>query len=224
MNLLLISALVALFVSPWSTQSPEVSQPAKPPAPVNGASHSNELGFSFSMPPDWEVQDTEPMLPVVQQQAAKSATHEQEKKAVGCTQIPLKATHGDPASNVVVVGVSYDCLGQHFTDSDLASFGSGVANSLKKNWNLVDPKYGAYALGTHSVWIERAAGSPTAHPETRRTLEVVCGMLKKGAVCWMAFVASDADLRAFEQSQVSLDGEPPVALVPQSALAKKPGM
>lgn len=222
MNLLLISALVALFVSPFSTQTPDVSQPAKPPAPVDGAVHSNELGFSFSMPSDWEVQDTAPMLPVVQQQTAKSATHEVEKKAAGCMQVPLKATHGDPASSVVVIGLSYDCLGQRFTDSDLAAFGGGVAGSLKKNWTIVDPVYGAYTLGTHTLWIERAAGSSIAHPEIKRTLEMVCSMLKKGTACWMAFMASDGDLKAFEQSRVSLDGEPPVALVPASALAKKP--
>lgn len=174
------------------------------------------------MPSDWEVQDTAPMLPVVQQQAAKDVTQEQAKKAVGCVQLPLKATHGNPPSNVVVVGVSYDCLGQHFTDSDLAAFGGGVANSLKKTWDVVDPVYGAYTLGTHSVWIERAVGTPIAHPETKRTLEVVCSMLKKGSVCWMAFVVSDTDLQAFEQSRVSLDEEPPVVLVPLSALAKKP--
>ena len=221
MNLQIISALLALFVSPLSTQAPDVSQPAKPPAPADGAAHSNELGFSFTMPSDWDVQDTKPMLPVIQQQAEKKATHEVEKKTAGCLQIPLNATHGDPASSVVVVGISFDCLGQRFTDSDLAAFGGGVAGSLKKNWTIIDPIYGAYMLGQHSVWIERAAGSPIAHPETKRTLEMVCSMLKKGSVCWMAFIASDGDLKAFEQSRVSLDGDPPTALVPESALVRK---
>jgi hypothetical protein len=112
-------------------------------------------------------------------------------------------------------------MGQQFTDGDLATFGGGVAQSLKKTWTIIDPEYGAYTLGTHSVWIERAAGSPIAHPEAKRTLEMVCSILKKSAVCWMAFVVSDEDLQAFEQSRVSLDGEQTVALVPQSALTKK---
>jgi hypothetical protein len=47
-------------------------------------------------------------------------------------------------------------------------------------------------------------------------------MLKNGAVCWMGFVASEADLKTFEQGAVSLDGESNPALVPASAFAKKP--
>ena len=162
------------------------------------------------------------MLPVIQQQAANKATREEEKKDIGCMQVPLKANHGDPPSSVVVVGLTYDCIGQHFTDSDLAAFGGGVANSLKKSWNVIEPVYGAYTLGTHSVWIERATGTPVAHPDNKRILEMVCSMLKKSAVCWMAFVVSDTDLLAFEQSRVSLDGESPIALVPPTAIIKKP--
>jgi hypothetical protein len=222
MNIRIISALFVLCCSPLLAQVP-ASPKAPESAPVaDGQPHSNELGFTYSMPSDWDVQDTAPMLPVLQQQAAKDATHEQEKKDVGCLQIPLKATHGDRASSVVVVGLSYACIGQHFADSDLAVFGAGVAQSLKKTWTIIDPVYGAYTLGTHSLWIERASGNPIAHPESRKTLEIVCSMLKNGAVCWMAFVASDADLLAFEQSRVSLHGEPIIGLVSKSALAKKP--
>ena len=168
------------------------------------------------------VEDTAPMLPAAQQHAANSITSAEGKKEAGCVQLPLKATHGDPASTVVVVGLTYDCAGQRFTEADLAGFAGGVAGSLKKTWTILEPVYGAYMLGTHSLWIERAVGNPIARPEAKRTIEVVCSMLKSGAVCWMAFVVSDADLTAFEESRVSLDGEPIVGLVAKSALAKKP--
>jgi hypothetical protein len=183
---------------------------------------TSELGFSYSLPSDWNIVDTRPMLPVIQQQAAKSATSEVEKKGVSCVQVPFKATHGDPASSVVVVTIGFDCLGQRYLDSDLASFAEGVAKSLKKNWNIVDPVYAAYMLGSHSFWIERASGSSLAHPEVKRGLDVVCSMLKKGAVCWMAFTVSDADLQTFEHGQVILDDDAPAALVPPTAFDKKP--
>jgi hypothetical protein len=51
---------------------------------------------------------------------------------------------------------------------------------------------------------------------------MVCTMLEKGAACWMAMAADDASLQAFEQGNVSLDGEPATALVPASALPNKP--
>jgi hypothetical protein len=222
MKLTLLCPALALCVSLLSGQSAKPSPDSQSLSVSGGRTHSSELGFSFIMPSDWEVQDTAPMLPVIQQQAANKTTREDEKKDIGCMQVPLKANHGAPPSSVVVVGLTYECIGQHFTDSDLASFGGGVANSLKKTWIVVEPVYGAYMLGTHSVWIERANGSPIAHPESKRILEMVCSMLKKSAVCWMAFVVSDTDLQAFEQSRVSLDGETPIPLVPPTAIARKP--
>jgi hypothetical protein len=214
---LFVLCVTSLFALASSSSSATESKPA-----AEGATHSNDLGFSYSLPSDWVVEDTAPMLPAAQQHAANSTTSAQGKKDAGCMQLPLKATHGDPASTVVVVGLTYDCAGQRFTDADLAGFAGGVAGSLKKTWTIIDPVYGAYMLGTHSLWIERAVGNPIAHPETKRTIEVVCGMLKNSAVCWMAFFVNDKDLTAFEGSRVSLDGEPTVGLVAKSALAKKP--
>lgn len=218
----IVPAIVLCFALPVFSQAPAPAPtPAAPPVPVQVA-HSNELGFAFSLPSDWEVTDTRPMLPVVQQQIGKTATTDAEKKGVACVQLPLKATHGDPASSIVVVALDYDCFGQRFTDNDLPAFAGGVSSSMQKKWNIVNPVYGAYMLGSHSVWIEHATGNPLDHPETTRTLDVVCSLLKKGAVCWMAFAANDADLATFEHSLVTLDEDPPTALVPARALSRKP--
>jgi hypothetical protein len=123
---------------------------------------------------------------------------------------------------VVIVALPFDCFGQHYTDADLPAFAATMAESLKKGWKISDPVFGTYSLGAHSLWIERASGSLLEHPEDRKRLELVCSMLKNGAVCWMGFVESEADLKTFEQGAVSLDGESSPALVPASAFAKKP--
>jgi hypothetical protein len=54
------------------------------------------------------------------------------------------------------------------------------------------------------------------------TVETVCSVLKKGAVCWMAMAADKAGLQTFENGAVTLDGEVPAALVPATAFQKKP--
>jgi hypothetical protein len=54
------------------------------------------------------------------------------------------------------------------------------------------------------------------------TVETVCSVLKKGAVCWMAMAADKAGLQTFENGAVALDGEVPAALVPATAFEKKP--
>ena len=135
---------------------------------------------------------------------------------------PFKAQHGNGASSVVIVALPFDCFGQHYTDTDLPTFASSMAESLKKGWKISDPVFGTYSLGAHTLWIERASGSLLDHPDDKKTLELVCSMLKNGAVCWMGFVAGEADLKAFERGAVSLDGETSVPLVPAGAFSKKP--
>jgi hypothetical protein len=72
------------------------------------------------------------------------------------------------------------------------------------------------------VWIERAKGTSKSHPELAYTIEVVCSLVKKAAVCWMAMAADDAALRVFEHGVVTLDGDSAGALVPPTAFDKKP--
>jgi hypothetical protein len=228
MRILVLPAYLLVACSLLTAQSPQ--QPSNsastvPPDSITGVSApallTFDLGFKYSLPSDWEVVDTKPMLPVVRQQLDKDATKEGEKKGIACVEAPLKATHGDLGSTIVLITLSYDCYGQKFVDSDLPSFAGGVAGGLKKSWNIIDPAYGAYTLGSHSVWIERASGNPIAHPETKRLLEVACTLLKNGAVCWMAFAANEADLATFEHSLVTLGDEAPKALVPPATFVKK---
>jgi hypothetical protein len=221
-----ISLSIALFLLcclPLSSQvaAPTPAAQAPATAPVT-QTHTSALGFAYGIPADWEVVDAAPMLPVLRQQAAKDATSEGEKQGAACVDVALTARHGDPASVIVVVALPFDCFGQQFSDKDLAAFGAGVAEGLKKTFTITDPVYGAYALGTHSIWIERAAGTYIDHPEVKRTVETVCSVLKKGAVCWMAMAADEDGMRTFEHGAVTLDGDAPVALVPADAFQKKP--
>jgi hypothetical protein len=184
--------------------------------------HTSEVGFSYSLPADWEVVDTKPTLPQVQQEVAKTAKSEDEKKGISCVQVALTARHGDPASVVVVVALPYDCFGQTMTEKDLPGFASGAAEGIKNTFDISDPIHGSYALGTHSLWIERAKGVMKDHAQMKYTVETVCSVLKKGAVCWMAMAATDDGLHTFEQGAVALDGEAPAALVPANAFQKAP--
>ncbi|MGB7546801.1 MAG: hypothetical protein WBM14_03555 [Terracidiphilus sp.] len=193
---------------------------AQAPAPET---HSSELGFSYSLPSDWEVVDAHPMLPVVKQQQTQSATSEAEKKGIECVQLALTARHGTPASVVVIVELPFACFGQQMTDKDLPGFAEGASEGIKKTFVVSEPVYGAYMLGTHSLWIERAQGVVIGHPEAQYTVEIACSLIKKGAVCWMAMASDKAALETFEHGSVTLDGEAPAVLVPATAFDKKPG-
>ncbi len=190
-------------------------------APASQA-HASSIGFSYSLPTDWEVVDAQPSLPAVQQQVAKSATSEEEKKGVSCVQIALTARHGSPSSVIVAVALPFDCFGQSMTDKELPGFATGASEGLKQTFDLTSPMYGAYTLGSHSLWIERAKGTPKDSPSSLYTVEIACSIVKKGAVCWMAMAADDAGLQTFEHGLVTLDSDPPAALVPADAFAKKP--
>ncbi len=193
-----------------------------PAAAPSSQTHSSAIGFTYALPSDWEVVDTAPSLPVVRQEVTKTATSEAEKKGIACVQVALTARQGSPSSVVVVVALPFDCFGETMTEKDLPGFASGASEGLKNTFNISDPVYGSYSLGTHSLWIERAAGAVKDHPEMNYTVETVCSVLKKGAVCWMAMAADDAHLRVFEQGLVTLDSEAPAALVPADAFQKKP--
>jgi len=185
-------------------------------------SHKSDLGFAYSLPTDWEVVDASSTLPEVKQQAEQNAATDEDKKGAACVSISLTARHGSPTSVLVVVELPFACLGQTATDKDLPGFAQGASEGLKQSFDLSNPVFGAYALGSHSMWIERAKGTPKGHPEVPYTVEIACSLLKKGAVCWMAMAADDTALKVFEGGAVALEGEPSVALVPSTAFDKKP--
>jgi len=192
------------------------------PASSAVKTHADPLGFSYSLPADWNLIDVQPSLPAIRQQVGSEVTSTEEKKGAECAQVPFLARRGDPPSVVEIVTMGFDCFGQKMTQKDLPGVGMGMAEGVKKSFNIVDPVYGAYTLGSHPIWIERASGNFLNSPDRKVEFEAVCAVLKSGVACWMAFLADDASLKAFEQGQVVLEDDTPVALVPPDALTKKP--
>lgn len=221
MNAPLLTILFVLSGASLVAQAPASAPVPAPPATAS-QSHASDLGFSYSVPSDWEVVDAQPTLPIVKEQANKNVSSEEEKKGLACVQIALTARHGDPSSVVVEVALPFACFGQEMSEKDLPGFATGASEGLKQTFDIGEPTYGAYSLGSHSMWIERAKGTPKGHPELPYTVEIACSLLKKAAVCWMAMAADEAALSAFERGAVTLDGEAVSALVPATAFDKKP--
>jgi hypothetical protein len=196
-------------------QAPSLPPPASQP-------HATDFGFSYSVPRDWEVVEAQPTLPKAKEEANKSTTTDEEKKGLACVQVALTARHGDPSSVMVEVALPFDCFGQQMTEDQLPGFASGASEGLKQSFDVGEPVFGNYSLGSHRMWIERAKGTPKGHPELPYTVEITCGLSKKAAVCWMAMAADEAALRTFERGVVILDGESAGALVPPTAFDKKP--
>ena len=213
----LIAVAAVLCGVPLLAQSP-----ASASAIASSRTYTNDIGFSYSFPADWEVVDMSSTLPAAQRQAQQSAASEVEKRGAACTQIALSARHGSPASTVVAVVLPFACLGADMSESDLPGMGSGAMEGIQQNFDVSEPDFGVYSLGSHGVWIERTKGTLKGNPEARYTIETVCSILKKGAVCWMAIAAADAALQSFEHGAVTLDGEDSTPLVPANAFVKKP--
>lgn len=191
-------------------------------APAAPTPHASSLGFSYSVPEEWEVVDSQGKLPAVREQADKNASSDDEKKGLACVQVALTARHGEPASVMVEVALPFDCFGEQMTEAELPGFASGASEGLKQSFDLGEPVTANYSLGSHTMWIERAKGTPKGHPELSYTVEITCGLVKKAAVCWMAMAADESALRTFERGAVTLDGESSPALVPPTAFDKKP--
>jgi len=200
-----------------------------PNAPVNDAPVTQDaatgIGFSYQLPPDWTVVETRPS-PTPAAPAASILP----RKGTACISVPSTARRGAPASIIVVVELPFDCYGVAMTGQDLASFGSGVTDGLKQTFDIGDTVLGAYTLGSHSLWIERAKGNPKgqlpgktqAQTPVQYTVEIACSLLKKAAVCWMTTAADEASLHAFEAMPVVLDDDAAAPLVPSTAFDKAP--
>ncbi len=238
MRTLVAAALVAFGWAPVFAQVPEpAATPSNPastlaPSAKQAAAPSHQLtptmppqvqrddvGFSYSLPADWEFVAPPPAPKVVTPYPTLAAP----RKGDACVDVALTARRGTPASAVVVLALPFDCYGQAMTASDLASLGAGAAEGMKQSFEIAEPVEANYSLGSHTVWIERAKGTPKHRAESPFTFEIACTVLKKGAACWMTMAADAASLKAFEQGTVSLDGDAPAALVPASAfLPSKP--
>lgn len=183
---------------------------------------TSALGFTYTLPSDWQILTAASTLPSVKDQAQQNAASDEEKKGVACVQVALTARHGDPASVLVIAQLPFDCFGQSMSAKDLPGFAQGASEGIKQSLDLSNSSNVSYSLGGHSMWVERSKGAPKGHPESTYTVEIACTVLKKGAVCWMAMAASDDALKALENSPVELEGEKPAALIPANAFEKKP--
>ena len=180
---------------------------------------SKELGFSFTTPAAWDVVDTSALA---KEQARQDAQTEEEKKGLGCVQIGLTARHGNPPSVITEAALPFDCYGQQMTEADLPTFAASASAGLAQNFDLGEPVYGNYPLGSHRFWIERVQGSMKGQAALRYTIEIACSMTRKAAVCWMTMAQGDASLSTFERMPVSLDGDKAAGLVPANAFESKP--
>lgn len=180
--------------------------------------YRSNLGFSYTVPADWEMADAQQ----AKDQAAQSATTDAEKKGMACVEMGFRAQHGAPPSVIVEVALPFDCYGQQLTSADLPRFAEGASQGLKQQFEIGEPVIGTYTLGTHQVWIERVQGAPKSAPGMQYTIEIACTPLKKAAACWMTLAADPDALRVFESGMITLDDDKPVALVPKTAFDKKP--
>ncbi len=195
--------------------------PLYPQSSLSPADNSAAFGFSYKLPADWTFTAPRSALPAAKQDAENAAKKPEEVLDIACAQPALSAQHGKPPSAIVVVALPFSCYGQTMTDKDLSDFAAGVSDGLKQNFNVSSPVFGNYTLGTYKFWIERAVGIPKSQPRSEYTLEIACTVLKKSAVCWLAMADDAEGLRDFEHGVVTLDDQPPLALVPIDAFVKK---
>lgn len=197
--------------------TPETSSTTGPanPAPVPAALpqlDDTSVGFSFSLPADWEKLASKPAKPDVPFPGVDVPP-----KGNACAQVELTARHGSPPSVVVIVALPFDCYGQALTDKNLPDFAAGASDGLKQTFEVTDSVVGSYSLGSHNMWIERAQATVKGQPNSRYTLEIACTVLAKGAACWMTMAADADHLRTFEQQAVTLEGEVFDNIVPAGA-------
>ena len=190
--------------------APATANPATPAAPPEVK--DTNIGFSYSLPAGWQTEASAPVKPDV-----PYPTVEAPKKGNACAQAELTARHGTPFSVVVVVALPFDCYGQSLTSQNMADFTAGASEGLKQTFEVTNTVMNNYALGSHTMWVERASGTVKGQPDSKYTLEVACTLMAKGAACWMTMAADATDLQAFEQEPVTLEGDTFDAIVPSNA-------
>lgn len=179
--------------------------------------HSDALGFTYTVPEDWQI-----VAPKPPAQPAKPPQNvpAEVRKGLDCVNVPLTATHGSPASVIVVVTLPYACFGEKMTQQNLAGFGAGVTEGLKSTFDIFNPVVSTYTLAGHTMWIERVKAIPNGKTAPVFTVETACTLLEKGAVCWMAEAADQAGLEEFEHGAVTLEGAAVGQLVPANVFVK----
>jgi hypothetical protein len=182
-----------------------------PPEPKTAA---GDLGFTFALPSGWQVVESPSHSPAPSPPPGSAGNAV--VKGIACLKVPLTAQQGDPRSVLVEATLPFECFGQTIAPSQLPDFASGAVGEMKQSFDIDAPVESTYTLGTHPFWIQRAKGNTKGQIGTPYTFEIACGLLRKAAVCWMVAAAGEAALDAFEHAAVTLDGDPPTALVPAS--------
>jgi len=186
-------------------------------APAPSKAYASSIGFRYSLPSDWETIEDQASIPDVQKQSEKSAATDAERRGIDCARMVLTARHGNPPSVIEAVAMPFECFGEPMTEKDLPGFAHGVMEAVDSGFDLSAPVTANYDLGMHRLWIERSGATVKGQAEPAYTVETVCTLLKRGAVCWLT-IAADADaLAAFENGAVKLDGDELPALVPATA-------
>ncbi len=221
MRFSIAATFLAASWMPLAAQSPAPAD-SKPPATETAPAeppqiHDTNIGFSYSLPADWETLASKMAQPDVPYPTAMGA-----RKGNACAQVELTARHGKPASVVVVTALPFDCYGQPLTDKNLADFATGAAEGLKQTFDITNPAVANYSLGSHKMWGERATGTVKGQPGSIYVLEIACTVLEKGAVCWLTMAADASSLQTFEQQPVTLDGDTFDAIVPADAIPPAP--
>jgi hypothetical protein len=218
MNARLFLSLFARTLGSILAQAPASAPTASPAQPQI---FTSDIGFAYTLPADWVAMDMSGALEAQRERAQQGAADDAAKKALACIQIPLAAHHGAPGSLIVAIQLPLTCFGSEMTDKDVPGFGVGATQGIRQGFDIGEPQTASYTLGVHTLWVARASGNPKGHPEFPYTVETVCSLLKKGPVCWMA-LAADADaLSIFEHAPVTLETDPPAALVPATVVLKK---
>ena len=199
--------------------------PGQSSGPIaDSITHSSAIGFSYSLPADWQVVDSPApaVASTLKQPGKPNAMSQDQQRGVTCAQVAFTGRRGDPASAIVVVQIPFVCLGQAATAKDLPGLAQGASAQLRQQFNFAATAQRSYWLGSHSMWAQRSRGTQKVGPKTPYTVEIVCTILKDGAVCWMVIAPDEASLNEFEQGQVALEQDTPTALVPPKTLSGKP--
>jgi hypothetical protein len=188
-----------------------LSAVAQGPAPQDPAT---AFGFVYKLPDDWKIIEPKAPAPAQQRQEERKTSSAQEKRGILCLEVPLTARHGDPPTTIVVDALPYECYGQKLSPGNLETFGAGAAEGLKETLEITTSVSATYHLGGRAMWIQRAHATQKGNPGPMYTLETVCTLLSRAAVCWVARAGDEAGLLTFEGMPVTLDGNPSPALVP----------
>src|SRR5579871_1648942 len=82
------------------------------PTPASPGNGSADLGFSYTVPHDWEVLSIPPTMDQARSQATQNAGTDAEKKGLACLEPVLTARDKKSGSILSVEALPFSCFGQ----------------------------------------------------------------------------------------------------------------